>query len=278
MSANIIDGKKIAQQIKDELKIKIDKLENKPGLAVVQVGNDPASQVYVRNKEKACQKAGIYSKVIKLKEDISQQYLIDLIRQLNSDDKINGILVQLPLPEHIDSNKIINTIDVKKDVDGFSPISMGNVLIGRPGFISCTPRGIIRLIKSTGQKIEGKNAVVVGRSNIVGKPTATLLMRENATVTVCHSRTVDLVQHTSKADILVAATGKPGMIKGDMIKEGAIVIDVGISRVNGKLKGDVDFDSAKERAGWITPVPGGVGPMTIAMLLQNTLEAAYPNE
>ncbi|MDD3839193.1 MAG: bifunctional methylenetetrahydrofolate dehydrogenase/methenyltetrahydrofolate cyclohydrolase FolD [Clostridia bacterium] len=278
MSANIIDGKKIAQQIKDELKIKIDKLENKPGLAVVQVGNDPASQVYVRNKEKACQKAGIYSKVIKLKEDISQQYLIDLIRQLNSDVKINGILVQLPLPEHIDSNKIINTIDVKKDVDGFSPISMGNVLIGRPGFISCTPRGIIRLIKSTGQKIEGKNAVVVGRSNIVGKPTATLLMRENATVTVCHSRTVDLVQHTSKADILVAATGKPGMIKGDMIKEGAIVIDVGISRVNGKLKGDVDFDSAKERAGWITPVPGGVGPMTIAMLLQNTLEAAYPNE
>lgn len=276
MSAQIIDGKQISKDITEEIKSKVSGLESdkKPGLAVVRVGNDPASAVYVNSKEKKCQELGFYSVKKVLPEETTEAELLILLSELNADPKIHGILVQLPLPDHISSEKIVNAIDPEKDVDGFHPVSLGRLMRGEKGFISCTPKGIIKLIKSTGVEIEGKNAVVIGRSSMVGKPVAQLLLQENATVTACHSKTVDLLAHLKQADIVVAAIGRPKMITGDMLKEGAIVIDVGINRLeDGTLCGDVDFESAKELVEFITPVPGGVGPMTIACLMENTYEA-----
>ncbi|MFZ3063596.1 MAG: bifunctional methylenetetrahydrofolate dehydrogenase/methenyltetrahydrofolate cyclohydrolase FolD [Actinomycetota bacterium] len=278
MIATIIDGKRIAQDIKDEVARGVRELKEKrgitPGLAVAIVGEDPASQVYVRGKEKACQEVGIYSEKHALPESVSQGELLCLIAQLNRDNKIHGILVQLPLPGHIDEDRIIDAIDPKKDVDGFHPINVGNLFIGKPTFLPCTPHGIIELLKRSGVEIEGKNAVVVGRSNIVGKPVSILLLQENATVTMCHSRTADLGAETRRADILVAAVGRPEVIKADMVKGGVAVIDVGVNRVEGRLVGDVAFEEVSRKASAITPVPGGVGPMTIAMLMKNTLRAA----
>ncbi|MGI6161352.1 MAG: bifunctional methylenetetrahydrofolate dehydrogenase/methenyltetrahydrofolate cyclohydrolase FolD [Christensenellales bacterium] len=278
MTAKIIDGKAIARKIRDEVKAGAKTLKEEkgvlPGLAVVLVGGDPASQIYVGMKEKACIEAQMHSEVFRLPENTSQAELLDIIDGLNKNKSIHGILVQLPLPKHIDDMAVLRAIDPKKDVDGFHVINAGSLLIGEEGFVPCTPKGIIELIKSTGIDIEGKNAVVVGRSNIVGKPAALLLMRENATVTICHSRTNDLASICRRADILVAAIGRAEFIDGTMIKPGAVVIDVGTSRVSDKLKGDVEFESAAKVAGYITPVPGGVGPMTIAMLMLNTLEGA----
>lgn len=278
MIATIIDGKRIAQDIKDEVARGVRELKEKrgitPGLAVAIIGEDPASQVYVRGKEKACQEVGIYSEKHALPESVSQGELLSLIAQLNRDNKIHGILVQLPLPGHIDEDRIIDAIDPKKDVDGFHPINVGNLFIGKPTFLPCTPHGIIELLKRSGVEIEGKNAVVVGRSNIVGKPVSILLLQENATVTMCHSRTADLGAETRRADILVAAVGRPEVIKADMVKGGVAVIDVGVNRVEGRLVGDVAFEEVSRKASAITPVPGGVGPMTIAMLMKNTLRAA----
>lgn len=274
--AKIIDGKGIAKEIREDIKAQVEELKKEgkqPGLAVVLVGADPASATYVKFKERACKEVGMYSEVHKLPEETTEKELLELIDQLNNDDKIHGILVQLPLPDHIEEKKVIDRIGPEKDVDGFHPINVGELFTNTARFVACTPRGCIELIKRTGIDIEGKKAVVVGRSNIVGKPVAMLLLHENATVEVCHSRTKDLKRECLDADILVVAVGRPEMITGDMVKEGAVVIDVGINRVDGKLVGDVEFESAKERAGYITPVPGGVGPMTIAMLLQNTLEA-----
>ena len=277
--AELIDGKKISQDIKDEVKEKVAKLGEEGievSLAVILVGNDPASSVYVNNKKKACEYTGIKSLSYELPEETSEEELLSLIAKLNDDDKVNGILVQLPLPKHIDENKVIRAISPDKDVDGFHPESVGRLSIGERGFVSCTPAGIIQLIKRSGETIEGKECVVIGRSNIVGKPMAMLLIRESGTVTVCHSRTKDLKEVTKRADILVVAIGKPKMIDGSYIKEGATVIDVGIHRTGEgkKLCGDVDFESAERIAGKITPVPGGVGPMTIAMLMENTYQAA----
>lgn len=278
MSATIIDGNATAKQIREEIAEDVKKLQAEknitPGLAVVLVGDDPASHVYVRNKEKACENVGIYSRKIALPSDASEDELLGILDELNADDKIHGILVQLPLPKHIDENKVIRKIVPEKDVDGFHPINVGKLVIGEAGFVSCTPQGCIELLKRYGVQISGADAVVIGRSNIVGKPVAILLMHENATVTICHSRTKDLADKVKKADIVVAAIGKPLFVTADMIKDGAAVIDVGINRHNDKLVGDVDFEGAKEKASAITPVPGGVGPMTIAMLLRNTVEAA----
>ncbi len=271
--AVIIDGKKISAQIKDELKEKVAQLKEKGievTLAVIQVGNDPASTVYVGNKKKACAYVGIRSLAYELPEETTQEELLDLVRELNDRKDVNGILVQLPLPAHIDEDTVIRTIAPEKDVDGFHPQSVGMLSIGQKGFVSCTPAGIIQLLKRSGIEIEGKECVVVGRSNIVGKPMAMLLIRENGTVTVCHSRTRDLKEVTKRADILVVAIGKRQFITADYVKEGAAVIDVGMHRKeDGKLCGDVDFDSVEPVAGAITPVPGGVGPMTIAMLMNN---------
>lgn len=279
MSAVLLDGKAIAASIREQIRARVEQAKQNgtvPGLTVVLVGEDPASKVYVRNKERACKEVGFASQVLRLSQDTTQQQLLEVVRSLNSDASVHGILVQLPLPGHIDEGAVIAAIDPAKDVDGFHMINAGALMVGAKGFVSCTPRGVIELIRQTGQPIAGKHAVVVGRSNIVGKPAAMLLLKENATVTVCHSRTKDLAQITRQADILVAAVGRPKMITGQMIKPGAIVIDVGINRLaDGSLAGDVDFESAVEVAGFITPVPGGVGPMTIAMLLQNTLEAAH---
>lgn len=276
--AMIIDGKTISAQIKDELKEKAAK-KREAGvnvtLAVIQVGDDPASSVYVRNKKKGCEYIGIGSESYELPEQTSQEELLKLIDELNHKEEINGILVQLPLPPHIDEDTIIKAIDPKKDVDGFHPQSVGALCIGQPGFVSCTPAGIIQLLKRSQIAIEGKECVVLGRSNIVGKPMAILLLRENATVTIAHSRTKNLKEVTKRADILIVAIGRPKMITADYIKEGAVVIDVGINRdENGKLCGDVDFESAAPVCNAITPVPGGVGPMTIAMLLNNCMESA----
>lgn len=273
----IIDGKTISGQIKDELKEKAAR-KRESGvnitLAVIQVGADPASSVYVRNKKKGCEYIGIGSEAYELPEQTTQEELLGLIDELNHKEEINGILVQLPLPSHIDEDTVIRAIDPKKDVDGFHPQSVGALCIGQPGFVSCTPAGIIQLLKRSGIAIEGKECVVLGRSNIVGKPMAILLLRENATVTIAHSRTQNLKEVTKRADILIVAIGKPKMITSDYIKEGAVVIDVGINRdENGKLCGDVDFDSAASVCSAITPVPGGVGPMTIAMLLNNCMES-----
>ncbi|HAG68954.1 MAG TPA: bifunctional methylenetetrahydrofolate dehydrogenase/methenyltetrahydrofolate cyclohydrolase FolD [Lachnospiraceae bacterium] len=270
--AEIINGKAISAEIKDELKEYVEKngLSDKLCLAVIQVGDDPASRVYVGNKKKACEYIGIGSRSYELKEETGQEELLALIDKLNEDDGVTGILVQLPLPGHIDEAAVIERISPEKDVDGFHPVNVGALSIGRKGFVSCTPAGVIELLKRSGIEIEGKECVVIGRSNIVGKPLAMLLLRENGTVTVCHSRTRGLKEIARRADILIAAVGKPRFITADFVKEGATVIDVGIHRMeNGKLCGDVDFEAVEKKAGAITPVPGGVGPMTIAMLMKN---------
>lgn len=276
--AKLIDGKVISKQIKDELKEKVAalKAEGKEiGMAVIQVGNDPASSVYVGNKEKACEYIGIRSESYELPEETTQEELLTLIDKLNQDENIHGILVQLPVPEHIDEDTVIKAISPKKDVDGFHPQSVGALSIGQPGFVSCTPAGIIQLLKRSNVEIEGKECVVIGRSNIVGKPMALLLLRENGTVTITHSKTKNLKEVCKRADILVVAIGRPKMIDASYVKEGAVVIDVGIHRnENNKLCGDVDFESVEPVASAITPVPGGVGPMTIAMLMNNCVEAA----
>lgn len=274
----LIDGKALAKQKREEIKREVEILKSKgvtPGLAVILVGEDPASEIYVRNKHKACTEVGIYSREIKLPRDTKEEELLQLIDKLNNDSEIDGILVQLPLPNQIDSEKVINRILPSKDVDGFHPVNAGNLVTGQDGFVPCTPLAVMKLIKTTGMDISGKNAVVIGRSNIVGKPVAHLLLKENATVTICHSRTQNLPEVCSTADILVAAVGRPLMVTSDFIKDGAVVIDVGINRLpTGKVVGDVDFDSVKDKASHITPVPGGVGPMTITMLLFNTLVSA----
>ena len=279
MPAQIIDGKALALSLREEIAQEVSALEKdsgiKPGLAAVLVGDDPASAVYVRNKKIACEKAGLYPQEHLLPVSTTQEALLALIHKLNADPKIHGILVQLPLPSHIESRLILQAVSSEKDADGFHPINVGRLVAGDPVFVPCTPKGVIHMIDSTGLDIAGKRAVVIGRSNIVGKPVAMLLLHRHATVTICHSRTKDLPSVVRGADIVIAAIGKPFFVTPDMVKEGAVVIDVGINRLaDGKLVGDVDFDHVKERAGWITPVPGGVGPMTIAMLLQNTLESA----
>jgi len=280
--AYIIDGKKISQEIKDELKVKVEaqKAEGKKAaLAVIQVGNDPASSVYVNNKKKACAYIGMESLSYELPEETTEQELLELVERLNADDNVHGILVQLPVPKHIDSDKIIQTISPKKDVDGFHPENVGKLVIGEKGFVSCTPAGIIQLLKRSNIEIAGKNCVVVGRSNIVGKPMALLMLRENATVTIAHSKTQNLKELCKTADILIVAIGKPQFITAEYVKEGAVIIDVGIHRdENNKLCGDVKFDEVETLASAITPVPGGVGPMTIAMLMNNCVEASKANE
>ncbi len=269
-----IDGKQISAQIKDELKERVEKENLEVTLAVIQVGNDPASTVYVGNKKKACEYIGIRSLAYELPEETPEEELLQLIKELNDRDDVNGILVQLPLPAHMDEDKVIQTISPKKDVDGFHPQSVGALSIGQPGFVSCTPAGVIQLLKRTGVEINGKECVIVGRSNIVGKPMALLMLRENATVTVCHSHTKDLKEVTKRADILIVAIGKPKFITKEYVKDGAVVIDVGIHRgADGKLCGDVDYDDVAPITYAITPVPGGVGPMTIAMLMNNCVEA-----
>ncbi|MDY3759990.1 MAG: bifunctional methylenetetrahydrofolate dehydrogenase/methenyltetrahydrofolate cyclohydrolase FolD [Eubacteriales bacterium] len=276
--ARIIDGKALAQKIKENISEEVSELKNKgiiPGLAVILVGDDPASKVYVNNKKKACAQVGIYSEEYLLPADTDEKTLLDLIAKLNADDRINGVLLQAPIPPHLDYRKISETISPMKDVDAFHPYNVGKIMIGDFDFVPCTPAGVVELIKSTGTTIEGKNCVVIGRSNIVGKPQAMLLLKENGTVTVCHSKTKDIASVTRNADILVVAVGKAGFVTGDMIKPGAVVIDVGMNRNSeGKLCGDVDFASAESVASWITPVPGGVGPMTVTMLLKNTVKAA----
>ena len=278
----LIDGKKISTEIKDELKVTVEELK-KQGvetcLAVIQVGDDPASSIYVRNKKRACAYVGIESLSYELPEETTEDELVKLVKELNENDNVHGILVQLPLPKHINADTIIRTISPDKDVDGFHPESVGRLCIGEPGFVSCTPAGIIQLLKRSGIEIEGKECVVVGRSNIVGKPMSILLLRENGTVTITHSRTKDLKEVTGRADILVVAIGKPKFITADYVKEGAVVIDVGMHRnKENKLCGDVDFDDVKDKVSAITPVPGGVGPMTIAMLMYNCVEAAKGQE
>lgn len=288
MPARIIDGKKISEEVRSELGKEVEKLKAKgvtPGLAVVLVGENPASQVYVRMKGKACEKIGIHSITERLPESTSEEELLSLIDRLNKDPKYHGILVQLPLPKHINTTRVLDAIDPKKDVDGFHPVNVGKMMIGDPVFLPCTPHGIQELLLRSGYDPEGKHVVVVGRSNIVGKPLANILIQKregaNATVTICHTRTKDLARFTRQADILVAAAGHPNTITADMVKEGVVVIDVGVNRMEDptrekgyRLVGDVDFDAVKEKAEAITPVPGGVGPMTIAMLLVNTVKAA----
>jgi methylenetetrahydrofolate dehydrogenase (NADP+)/methenyltetrahydrofolate cyclohydrolase len=273
MTAKIIDGKQVADKFLGGITKKIAELKEKPGLAIVLVGNNPASEIYVGLKEKKANNLGFYVERHNLDVSIKQNELLKLIDELNQNKKIHGFIVQLPLPKQIDENFIIDSILPHKDVDGFTPVNLGNLVNDDNRLLPATARACMALIKSTGVKIEGKNAVVVGRSNIVGKPTALLLLQENATVTICHSRTKNLGEHTKNADILVVAVGKARMIKKGMVKKGAIVIDVGINRTPSGLAGDVDFENVKEVAGYITPVPGGVGPMTITMLLDNTLKA-----
>ena len=269
----VIDGKKISQEIKDELREKAARMREQGierTLAVIQVGADPASSVYVRNKKKACEYVGIRSLSYELPEETGEEELLGIIRELNEREDVNGILVQLPLPSHIGEERVLLAISPEKDVDGFHPVNVGNLSIGRPGYVSCTPAGVIQLLKRSGISIEGKECVVLGRSNIVGKPMAMLLLRENGTVTVCHSRTENLREVTKRADILVVAVGRPKMVDESYVKDGAVVIDVGIHRnEDNKLCGDVDFDSVAPKTSYITPVPGGVGPMTIAMLMAN---------
>lgn len=278
MTARIIDGKALSAGVRAEVAERVEALRAQnihPGLAVVLVGEDPASQVYVRNKAAACEKAGLQSRVIRMGQDSTEAELLDVVQQLNEDPAIHGILVQLPLPGHMNAAKVIEAISADKDVDGFHISNAGLLMTGKPLFRPCTPYGVMRMLESENVPVRGAEAVVVGASNIVGKPMAMLLLAAGATVTMCNSKTRDLGAQTRRADILVVATGRPGMVTGDMIKPGAIVIDVGINRLeDGRLVGDVDFESAREVAGAITPVPGGVGPMTIAMLLVNTLEAA----
>ena len=273
--AKIIDGKAVSAAIKEQVRDEIARDKIKAGLAVVIVGNDPASRVYVNNKKKACEFCGIQSFEYALPEETTMEQLLELIDTLNSDENVNGILVQLPLPKQLDEKEVIARISPEKDVDAFHEQNVGKIMIGNYSFLPCTPSGCMDLIHSTGVEISGKECVVIGRSNIVGKPMAMLLLHENGTVTVCHSRTKNLAEVCSRADILVAAVGKPNFVTADMVKEGAVVIDVGINRLpDGKLCGDVKFDEVSEKAGWITPVPGGVGPITIATLMKNTLTAA----
>jgi methylenetetrahydrofolate dehydrogenase (NADP+)/methenyltetrahydrofolate cyclohydrolase len=277
MTAKLIKGPEVAASIREEIVAELATLKEKtgtvPGLAVILLGEDPASKAYVGNKEKTSKQLGFYSEVHRLPAETSQEELLALIDRLNSDDRINGILVQLPLPDHIEEKAVIDAIVVEKDVDGFHPINVGNLMIGEESYIPCTPHGCLKMLEYINYDLKGKNAVVVGRSNIVGKPVALLLLQQHATVTICHSRTRDLPAVCREADVLVVAVGKPEMITGEMIKPGAVVIDVGINRVDDKLVGDVHFDSAQQVASYITPVPGGVGPMTITMLMLNTLES-----
>lgn len=276
--AKILDGKAVSQRIKDELKTEVENLKKEGktvGLAVIIVGDNPASRIYVNNKKKACEQLGIHSEEFALPAETTEEELKALVEKLNNDSSIDGILVQLPLPKHINEEAVINTISAKKDVDAFHPSNVGKIMIGNYDFLPCTPAGVMELIAESGISVEGKNCVVVGRSNIVGKPQAMLLLQKNGTVTICHSRTKDLATVTREADILVAAVGVPELIKGDMIKEGAVVIDVGMNRLpDKKLVGDVAFEECEKKAAAITPVPGGVGPMTIAMLMKNTVKAA----
>jgi len=278
MTASLLDGKATAENLRARYRERVSAMAAQgrcPGLAVLLIGENPASQVYVRNKVAACEAAGIYSENILLPADTPQSQVIDRIEALNRDPRIHGILVQLPLPAHLDEARVLATVAAGKDVDGFHIENVGALAQGRPRFVPCTPKGVMVLLEQTGIALRGQEAVVVGRSNIVGKPMARLLLGADATVTICHSRTRDLAAHTRRADVLVAAIGRPNMITAAMVKPGAVVIDVGINRLaNGKLCGDVDFAGVREVAGWITPVPGGVGPMTIAMLLANTIEAA----
>jgi len=277
MSAKLLDGKAMSAELRGKLAERVRVLKENgitPGLAVILVGHDPASEIYVRNKEKGCEEIGIYSRAIRMEDTATQDELEAEIEELNRDPQIYGILVQLPLPGQLDEQRALRRVAPEKDVDGFHLMNAGSLMTGADGVIACTPKGALHMIKSTGIDLSGMEAVVVGRSNIVGKPMAMLLLRENCTVTICHSRTKNLAEHTRRADILVAAVGKAGFITADMVKEGAIVIDVGINRVDGKVCGDVDFDAVSRKAGWITPVPGGVGRMTITMLLENTVEAA----
>ena len=277
MSAKILDGKVLSAEIREDVARRVNAMKQQgvtPGLAVILVGNDPASEIYVRNKGKGCEETGMLSRTVRMDADTTQEALEAEIEKLNGDPAIHGILVQLPLPGHLDEAAALAKILPEKDVDGFHLVNAGKLMTGAEGVTPCTPKGALYMIRSTGVNPAGKEAVVIGRSNIVGKPMAMLLLQQNCTVTVCHSRTKDLAEHTRRADILVAAVGKAGFVTADMVKEGAIVIDVGINRVDGKVCGDVDFEHVKEKAGWITPVPGGVGKMTIAMLLSNTADAA----
>lgn len=278
MSAQLLDGKAISEELRVQIAQRVAALQAKgitPGLAVILVGEDPASQIYVRNKEKGCEQVGMHSVTIRMPAETTQAALEEQIRLLNADASIHGILVQLPLPAHLDEASALAAIVPEKDVDGFHVENAGKLLNGLHGVVACTPQGAMEMIRRTGMTLSGKEAVVVGRSNIVGKPMAMLLLQENCTVTICHSRTADLAAHTRRADVLVAAVGKPGFITADMVKPGAVVIDVGINRLeSGKVVGDVDFEGVKEIASWITPVPGGVGRMTITMLLKNTVDAA----
>jgi methylenetetrahydrofolate dehydrogenase (NADP+)/methenyltetrahydrofolate cyclohydrolase len=278
MSAQIMYGKSISDSIRQEMIQEVDLLKSKgitPGLVVILVGEDPASQVYVKHKAKACEQLGYYSEVVSVPAETTQDELLVLIERYNAQENIHGILVQLPLPKHIEEKAIIDSISVEKDVDGFHPESVGNLMIGDDALLPCTPSGVIELLKRTGNHPAGKHAVVIGRSNIVGKPVAMLLLRENATVTICHSRTQNIEEMARQAEILVVAVGIPKLVKKEWVKPGAVVIDVGVNRLpDGKLCGDVDYDDVLETAGWITPVPGGVGPMTITMLMANTLKSA----
>lgn len=279
MHAEIIDGKAVAEEVKSEAASKAKRFEKlygrKIGLAVIVAGDNAASEIYVRNKKIACERCNINAVEYKFPADVTQCEIIDAIERINGDDTIDGLLVQLPLPPHINEKEVLSRVSPLKDVDGFHAVNAGNLMLGGDCLAACTPSGIIRLIKSTGISIAGKHAVVVGRSNIVGKPAALMLLSENATVTMCHSKTENLSRYTSEADILVVAVGRKQFVTGDMVKKGAVVIDVGMNRDNGKLYGDVEFESAAEKASFITPVPGGVGPMTVAMLISNTVKAAY---
>ena len=275
--AVLMDGKALSQALMEQLKNRVDALKGKGvsvGLAVILVGDDPASQVYVRNKGLACESLGIYSETLRLPAETTQEELEAAIDRLNQDPRVDGILVQLPLPRHLDEARALKKILPQKDVDGFHIENAGKLFTGQPGVVACTPKGILHMLKACGVPLAGREAVVIGRSNIVGKPVAMLLLNENCTVTICHSRTADLASHTRRADILIAAVGKPRFVTQDMVKPGAAVVDVGINRVDGKVVGDVDFESVKEVAGYISPVPGGVGKMTICMLMENTVEAA----
>ena len=277
MAAKILDGKVLSAEIKEKVAQRVAAMKEQgvtPGLAVILVGNDPASEIYVRNKGKGCEETGMLSRTIRMEENTIQEALEEEIERLNRDPEIHGILVQLPLPGHLDEQAALAKILPEKDVDGFHLVNAGHLMTGTEGVVPCTPKGALYMIRSAGIDLSGKEAVVIGRSNIVGKPMAMLLLQQNCTVTICHSRTKDLAEHTRRADILVAAVGKAGFVTADMVKPGAVVIDVGINRVDGKVCGDVDFEGVKEIAGWITPVPGGVGRMTIAMLLANTADAA----
>ena len=279
MRAEIIDGKAVAEEVKSEAASKAKQFEKlygrKIGLAVIVAGDNAASEIYVRNKKIACERCNINAVEYKFPADVTQCEIIDVVERINGDDIIDGLLVQLPLPPHINEKEVLSRVSPLKDVDGFHAVNAGNLMLGGDCLAACTPSGIIRLIKSTGISIAGKHAVVVGRSNIVGKPAALMLLSENATVTMCHSKTENLSRYTSEADILVVAVGRKQFVTGDMVKKGAVVIDVGMNRDNGKLYGDVEFESAAEKASFITPVPGGVGPMTVAMLMSNTVKAAY---